>query len=313
MPEFAGYDYGPATQQPGMDHPHYEWSPLPDRPRLSWPGGSPLAVGALVVLEHYEWFPPDDAYSLRQPSGGLMKLPGPDYVQLTHREYGHRVGVFRILDALEAHGITPTVAVDVLTAEGYPWLVDHLAERGCELVAHGVAASRLVTSKMPEDEERGVIAASLDAIESRTGRRPQGWYSAEGVESYRTPQLLAEAGLDYVCDWPNDEQPYAMTVGTEQLSALPLFLDLDDEYALWTRKASLDSWVAMVQQAATRLHADGAQTGRLLMLTLRPWLTGQPFRVRRLAEILRHISQLDSVFTGTGSELVAAERSGRAT
>ena len=311
MPEFQGYDYGPAHLQHGMDHPHYEWSPLPSRPTLTWPGAAPLAVGALVLLEHYEWYPPEDAYGLRQPSGGLMKLPGPDYVQLTHREYGHRVGVFRLLDALEGAGIPPTVAVDALTVEGYPWLVDHLHERGCELVAHGVAASRLITSKMSDEQEREVIGLAVDALETRTGPRPRGWYSPEGVESYRTPQLVAEAGLDYVLDWPNDEQPYAMTVGTGRLSALPLTLDLDDEHALWTRRASLDSWVGMIRDTANRLHSDGADTGRLLMLGLRPWLTGQPFRIRRLREALAHISTLSGVFAAHGAGLVDAERQGR--
>ena len=114
-------------------------------------------MGALVLLEHYEWDPPPDAYSLRNSSGGLIKLPAPDYVQLTHREYGHRVGVFRLLDTLERHGIPVTVAVDKLTAVHYPWLIDHLMQRGCELVGHGVAASQLITSKLSEDDEAEII------------------------------------------------------------------------------------------------------------------------------------------------------------
>ena len=114
-------------------------------------------MGALVLLEHYEWDPPPDAYSLRNSSGGLIKLPAPDYVQLTHREYGHRVGVFRLLDTLERHGIPVTVAVDKLTAVHYPWLIDHLMQRDCELVAHGVAASQLITSKLSEEDEAEII------------------------------------------------------------------------------------------------------------------------------------------------------------
>ena len=84
----------PAERSYGMDHPHYHYSPIPERPSLRWPDGKALALGALILLEHYEWQPPEAAYSLRNPSGGLIKLPSPDYLQLTHREYGHRVGVF---------------------------------------------------------------------------------------------------------------------------------------------------------------------------------------------------------------------------
>ena len=118
----ASYEFGPANHQHGMDHPYYDWSPLPGRARLEWPNRGPLAVGAVIVLEHVEWDPPPDAYALRRRSGGLARLPAPDYPQLTIREYGHRVGIFRLLDILERHGIAATVAVDALTAEHYGWL-----------------------------------------------------------------------------------------------------------------------------------------------------------------------------------------------
>ncbi|MDG2112792.1 MAG: polysaccharide deacetylase family protein [Actinomycetota bacterium] len=311
MPEYGSHRYGPGELRHGMDHPHYPWSPLPDRPVLRWPNQAPLAVGAVVLLEHYEWEPPTEAYSLRQPSGGLMKLPSPDYVQLTHREYGHRVGIFRVLDALDHHGIPATVAIDALTADHYPWLVDHVLERGCEVIAHGVAASQLITSKLSADDERAMIDRSLASIERATGTRPRGWFSPEGVESFRTPQLLAEEGVDYLCDWPNDEQPYAMTVEHGQMSSLPLWLEVDDEHALWRRRAPIDSWVSMMRHSADQLYADGATTGRMMMLTLRPWLIGQPFRIGHLDQALSHIKDLGRLFLGTGSQLVDAERSGR--
>lgn len=305
----------PAERTPGMDHPHYAWSPLPSRPALRWPGGEPLAVGAMVLLEHYEWSPPEGSYSLRSASGGLIKLPEPDYLRLTHREYGHRVGIFRLLDALEAHGIPPTVAVDELTAVHYPWLVDHCVGRGAELVAHGVAASRLITSRMSEDEEIDTIARSIEAVTRATGAAPAGWFGPEGVESTRTPALLAAAGIRYVCDWPNDEQPYAMTVPQGELTALPLYLEADDEQALWTRRMRLDDWHDLVVESAERLWADGggaggAAAGRLLMLTLRPWLTGQPFRMPTLERILSGIDALGPVWKASGSQIVEGFKAG---
>ena len=296
----------PAERSLGMDHAHYPYSPLPTRPALTWPSGKSLAIGALVLLEHYEWDPPADAYSLRNSSGGLIKLPAPDYVQLTHREYGHRVGVFRLLDTLERYGIPVTVAVDKLTAVHYPWLIDHLNQRGCELIGHGVAASQLITSKLSQEEEAEIIFDCLDTLEKLSGSRPSGWFSPEGVESSRTPELLAAAGVNYVCDWPNDEQPYKMTTPVGELVALPLFLEVDDEFALWHRRASLTSWEGMIVAAATRLHMDGQTSARHMMLTLRPWLTGQPFRIRTLDRALRQVTQLDAVWAAHGSDIVKA-------
>lgn len=296
----------PAERSLGMDHAHYPYSPLPTRPALTWPSGKSLAIGALVLLEHYEWDPPADAYSLRNSSGGLIKLPAPDYVQLTHREYGHRVGVFRLLDTLERYGIPVTVAVDKLTAVHYPWLIDHLNQRGCELIGHGVAASQLITSKLSQEEEAEIIFDCLDTLEKLSGSRPSGWFSPEGVESSRTPELLAAAGVNYVCDWPNDEQPYKMTTPVGELVSLPLFLEVDDEFALWHRRASLTSWEGMIVAAATRLHMEGQTSARHMMLTLRPWLTGQPFRIRTLDRALRQVTQLDAVWAAHGSDIVKA-------
>jgi len=293
----------PAERREGMDHDHYVWSPLPSRPVLRWPDGKQLALCVVVLLEHYEWEPPADAYSLRRPSGGIFPLPAPDYLRLTHREYGHRVGIFRVLDSLAAHGIPATVAMDALTAEHYPWLARHCIDRGCELVAHGVAASRLITSKMSEAEERATIARSLDALAALTGTAPAGWFGPEAAESARTPALLAEAGVRYLCDWPNDEQPYPMTVPTGTLTSLPMFLETDDEFALWTRRMSLEHWARSVVDAATRLHDDGADTGRLLVLTLRPWLVGQPFRIGALDRALDAVMALPAVWAATGSQI----------
>ena len=296
----------PAERSLGMDHAHYPYSPLPTRPALTWPSGKSLAIGALVLLEHYEWDPPAAAYSLRNSSGGLIKLPAPDYVQLTHREYGHRVGVFRLLDTLERYGIPVTVAVDKLTAVHYPWLIDHLNQRGCELIGHGVAASQLITSKLSQEEEAEIIFDCIDTLEKLSGSRPSGWFSPEGVESSRTPELLAAAGVNYVCDWPNAEQPYKMTTPVGALVSLPLFLEVDDEFALWHRRASLTSWEGMIVAAATRLHMDGQTSARHMMLTLRPWLTGQPFRIRTLDRALRQVTQLDAVWAAHGSDIVKA-------
>ncbi|WP_420623248.1 polysaccharide deacetylase family protein [Candidatus Poriferisodalis sp.] len=318
----APFEFGPAHRQHGMDHPYYDWSPLPSRAPFEWPNQSPLAVGAVIVLEHVEWEPPPDAYSLRRRSGGLARLPAPDYPQLTIREYGHRVGIFRLLDVLERHGIAATVAVDALTAEYYGWLASYLVERGCEIAGRGIAATRLITSKNSEADERAAIAQCLDAIEGAAGTRPTTWFSAEGVESFRTPALLAEAGIDTVLDWPNDEQPYLMSTdgalegadrspATAPMVSLPLFLEADDEFALWHRRASLDSWRGIISGAAARMHRDGAEHpagGRLLMLTLRPWLAGQPFRAPVLDDALNQVTALGNIHTATATDLAAHAR-----
>lgn len=289
----------------GMDHGHYEWAPLTaTRAKIRWPDGAHVAVCVIAVLEHAEWKPPQGHYQVPNLAGGYGWGPFPDVTAWSHREYGHRVGVYRVLDVLARHGIRPTIALDALTAENYPFLVSHCLKRGCETIAHGISVNRMITSRMSEDEEREYIRTSIEAVSRATGTPPIGWLGPEGGESARTPQLLAEAGLRYVCDWANDEQPYRMKVAEGELYSLPVSLPLDDVNALWDRRIEIDRYAAMLRETFDVLYRDGADNGRLLVLRLHPFLIGQPFRIGYLDQALQYIVQHGRVWTATGSEVI---------
>jgi len=259
----------------------------------------------IVGLEHMEWEPPKESYTSPILAGGTGRRPYPDYGRLTHREYGHRVGVFRVLEVLRRHGVTPTVALDALTAEHYPALVEHCQRAGAEFLAHGVSVSRMITSRMSEEGERSYIESATNSIETATGGRPTGWFGPEHGESERTPALLAEAGFAYVCDWVNDEQPYPMTTPRGDLTALPIMFELDDVNAMFSRKVPFRRWGQMLTEAFEVLYADGADNGRLLVLNLHPWLVGQPFRVPALDYALSVIMARKGVWAATGGEVAA--------
>jgi peptidoglycan/xylan/chitin deacetylase (PgdA/CDA1 family) len=301
------------TLRRGLDHGHHAYLPLNDRrPRLTWPEGVPVALCVIVTLEHVEWKDPEGGYVSPVLAGGYGKRPYPDITLWSHREYGHRVGVFRILEALSRYGVTPTVAMDAITARHYPFLVKHCLGLGAEFIGHGISVSQMITSRMSETEERAYIAESLEALRTTTHETPRGWFGPEYGESDRTPALLAEAGVRYVCDWVNDEQPYRMSVPSGELYALPVTYPLDDVNALWDRRIEGKTWSAIVRDAFDRLRLDGEDNGRLLVLNLHPWLTGQAFRVRHVDEVLAHIISSGAVWAATGSQIVDwyATRSG---
>jgi peptidoglycan/xylan/chitin deacetylase (PgdA/CDA1 family) len=302
----ADRKYAFPERQLGMDHGHYDWSPLnAGRPALAWPGKARVALCVILSLEHAEWRRPEGHFQVANLAGGYGWGPFPDVTAWSHREYGNRVGVFRILDVLAKHGVRPTVALDALTAEHYPFLVRHLRERGCEFIAHGVSANRMITSRMSEEEERACIRTAVDAVARATGQAPAGWLGTDYGESARTPGLLAEAGLRYVCDWVNDEQPYPLKVPKGQLYALPVTLPLDDINALWDRRVEIDRYGAMIREAFDALYRAGESSGRLLVLNLHPFLIGQPFRIGVLDAALAHIALHPCVWAATGSEIIA--------
>jgi allantoinase len=281
----------------GPDHALYAHAPFPDRPQLAWPGGARLALCVFLYVEHWELDPPKGAiYDQRHdgPLGGSY----PNYKVHTQFEYGNRVGIFRILDALERHRVPITVAVNAGACAAYPPLMRELTRRDCEFAAHGAFATRLLSSRMSEIEERAAINESIDTIEQAVGRRPRGWIGQDFGESTRTPRLLAEAGLSYVADWTNDDQPYFMNT-TLPLVSIPNQAEWDDVQIVWHRKVHPAVHRDGVIEAFERLYQEGASTGMLFGLHLHPWLIGRPHRIGYLEEMLTRLTARRDVWMTT--------------
>jgi hypothetical protein len=287
--------------EPGLDHDWFPWSPLPERSAVVWPGGHPVAVSVVFDLGAVEWEHPGAPMPV-PPPGGRGMGPYPDFPRMSHREFGHRVGVFRLLEIMDRLGITPAAAIDVLTVEHYAALLDHLDGVG-EFLAAGLSASRPLTSAMDDDEERHYLASTLERLEARLGVRPTGWLGPGHSESTMTPARLHEAGLGYVADWANDEQPYPMP-GAGDLWAFPLSWELSDVSAMFIRGVSPWTYAQSVKEAFEVLVADGAGSGRVLALHLSPWLSGQAFRADAVADALGHIRDRGQAWITTPTEIV---------
>jgi peptidoglycan/xylan/chitin deacetylase (PgdA/CDA1 family) len=288
----------------GMDHDLYAWSPIPARPALRWPGGAPVALWAVVYLEYWELDPPSDSYCAPGIHGTWWRHY-PDYRTYSHREYGNRIGIFRVMDALARHGVRATLAVNAAAAARYPRIIELALERDWDVAAHGTHATRMVTSRLGEDQERAVITDARDAVKTATGRRPTGWISQDAGETMRTASLLDAAGFTWLADWPNDDQPYRFGE-KRRLVSLPMNLEWDDVQLLWLRQLATTRYPDMVSAACERLIADGAAGGRLLGLGIRPWLLGQPYRIRYLDEALRRVTAHDGIWKATAGEIVEA-------
>ena len=179
---------------PGTDHPHSGFRILPEAPRFAWPDGARIALTVTLVLDYWEVAPPKDASRdprIVSPLGNFF----PDWLTWSQRQYGARVGIFRVLDVLDRFGLTPSVALGAEAARRYPELVDELLRRNACFMAHGDFATRRLSSRMTEAEERAVIAASRDAVTEATGETPQGWCGQDFNEFDAHPGAVGERGL----------------------------------------------------------------------------------------------------------------------
>ena len=218
----------PAKRSYGMDQDFYPWSPIVTRPVVRWPGNARVALAVIVNFEHWDWEVPADTPLAVSPLGGPEGLWSgnppdnrfPDIGGYGNHEYGNRVGIFRILAALDKYGIKPTLALDKAVADHYPFLIKEGQKRDAEFVGHGLSRRRIIHIGMSEDEERQYIRTAIEAVEKATGKRLIGWSGPDFQETPNTPNLLAAEGIRYVCDWGNDEQPYKMTPKTGELYSL---------------------------------------------------------------------------------------------
>lgn len=285
---------------PGYDHDLYAASALPTRAPVAWPGGAPLALWVTVSCERFPLTP--NADGPRAPFH--MVTPYPDYRTYTTRDYGNRVGVYRVLRALREAGVPATFFCSSSLAEHAPPLMPDILSDGHEVAALGVDMNHVHHDGLPEDEERDRIARCLDQL-SGVGAAPSGWLSPGRFQSSATPRLLAEAGLAWLADWGNDDMPYEMRPG---ITAMPFTDELSDAKCLVTLGQREETWAGQVLAARDYLAREAAtRGGRVLHLALTPYVIGQPWRIGTLRALLAELVG-EGAWLATGSRIEAAWR-----
>jgi peptidoglycan/xylan/chitin deacetylase (PgdA/CDA1 family) len=283
----------------GYDHDLYPYAPLHSRPPLHWPGGKTLAVWLCVSVEWFPITPADKPF--RAP--GHMQTAYPDYRHYTARDYGNRVGVYRLLDAFATAGIAATFAVNAAIAERYPTLVQDIAGAGHEIIAHSTDMNGTIASSLPREDEAALIARSLEVLAKATGSRPRGWLSIARSQSFATADLLKDAGVEYCCDWVNDELPWRFTNG---LINLPLNHELSDRQILNVQQQTIDSYAEQVLDAHDWLSNEAKTSGggRMLPLHLTPYITGLPYRMDTFERLLADLAARSNTWFARGADII---------
>lgn len=296
----AAYLEYPHRRQ-GYDHDLYAWSNLHERKPVVWPNGKGVAVWVCIDLE---WFPitPEDK-PFRAP--GHMQTAYPDYRHYTSREYGTRVGFYRLLDALAKANVVASVAVNGAIAERYPQVIADIVAAGHEIIAHSTDMNGTIATGLPEADERALIQHSLDALEKASGQRPRGWLSIARSQSWNTVRLLKEAGLDYSCDWVNDELPWRFNNG---LINLPLNHELSDRQIVTVQQHSAESYAQQMTDAYDWLSREAKQSGggRLLPLNVTPYILGLPYRIEAFERLIADLAARPDAWFARGDQIIEA-------
>jgi allantoinase len=276
-----------------MDNELYDYSPIIERDPIRWPDGARVAFYVGLNVEHFLLGRPSTSFY----DGTAALVPDP----LNHgwRDYGPRVGIWRLTEIFDRHGIRPSVLLNSDVTIEYPQIIKAGAGRNWAWLAHGRNNST-VQAGMPADDERAYLANVVETIEQATGSRPRGWLGPALTETRQTPRLLAELGLNYLLDWTNDDQPYWLNV--PGMLSVPYSVKLND-LGLFTMRGLTRP--QFLQTVTDQLYADSASSGRVMALALHPFAIGQPFRAKYLDQALEYITGHPGVWLTTSDEIAA--------
>lgn len=281
-----------------MDHDRFAYIPMPRRPVLDLPNGARIAVW---VIPNVEYFPFDMPSTPINPACTHLI---PDVLNFSWRDYGTRVGIWRIMDTLDEVGIRGTAATNALVCDYFPEFVEEAMKREWEFMGHGLTNARHLGG-LNEQDERETIGRSVEILTKSTGKPPRGWLSPALAETMRTPDLLKEAGLEYVCDWVNDDQPYYMKTKHGPLISMPYTIELNDIQIFLRGGYTPEQYYTMLMDQFEVLYEEAAKTARIMSISVHPFIMGVPYRNKYLRRALQEIASAKNVWLATGSEIAA--------
>jgi len=285
----------------GMDHDYYPYSNFFERKPLQWPDAKKLLIWPVISLEYFPMVPSDHPF--RAP--GHMQTAYPDYRHYTSREYGTRIGIYRLLGAFEKVGARISVATNSVIAERYPELIADIMAGGHEIIAHSTDMNGTIAGGMDEADEKALITESLAALEKATGTRPRGWLSIARSQSFNTANLLTDAGVDYMCDWTNDELPYAFQTQAGSITNLPLNHELSDRQIINVQQQSIDSYAQQLTDAADWLLREAEKFGgRMMPMHLTPYIMGLPYRISAFEKLVADFANRPDIGFARGDTII---------
>jgi peptidoglycan/xylan/chitin deacetylase (PgdA/CDA1 family) len=274
-----------------------EYSAIVDRKPLRLPGNGRVVVWPIVTVEVWDPDRPLPRTVLSPPAGGAFV---PDVPNWTWAEYGMRVGFWRVKAVLDRLAVTPTLSLNAMVCDRYPRVAAAALEAGWEFMAHSFEQWPMHAL----DDERDTIRRTMARISDFTGTDPRGWMGPGLTQTHETPELLVEAGIEYVADWVLDDQPCAIRTAAGPLYALPYTVELNDIPLMSLQNhRSAELFDRAMDQFET-LYEEGAESARVMAIAVHPYIHGVPHRIRHYARLIETLHARPGVLFWTGAQIL---------
>jgi allantoinase len=274
-----------------------EYSPIAQRPRLGLPDGARLVVWVIVNVEEWDPKEPMPRTVLSPPAGGA---PMPDIPNWAWHEYGNRVGFWRMLEVFDEHQVRAVLAVNGSAIARYELIARAALERGWEFIGHGFTQK----SMQKVADERDDIRKTAAAIREFTGKTPRGWLGPGLTETWETPDLLAEEGFEYVCDWVLDDQPVLLRTRTKPIVSIPYTQECNDVAMMLIQHHKASEYYYRAIDQFEQLYADAAGSALIMALVVHPYIMGAPHRLKYFRNALARIREHRDLLFWTGEEIL---------
>jgi hypothetical protein len=280
-------------------HRRYPYSAIAERPVFDWPGGRRLAVYVAVNLEHFAF---GEGLGAELAPGG----PQPDVLNYAWRDYGNRVGAWRMLEGFDALDMPLGVLLNTAMYDYAPSLIVAHRARGDEMIGHGRTNAER-QGVLAEAEEAALIREATARMAREEGVAPAGWLGPWISQSHVTPDLLHEAGYGYLLDWCHDDQPGWFTTRTGRILSVPYPQELNDIPMIVGRKLDGAAFADMIVDNFEEMREESARRPLVMGVALHAYIVGQPYRWRHVRRALAHIAaHRDRIWLTTPGRIAAA-------
>jgi allantoinase len=272
------------------------YSAIVDRPPLKLPGGARMVVWTIVNIEDWGIERAMPRTVLTPPMGQPLL---PDLPNWAWHEYGMRVGFWRLFDCMKQFAVTPTLALNGIVCRNYPRVARAAKDEGWEFLGHGWLQQPM--HKL--EDQRAAIRHTIEAIRTFTGAPPRGWESPGLTETLETIDHLAEAGIQYVADWVLDDQPVYISTTHGAVVSVPYTVELNDIVMMLVQHHPAEEMLRRGRDQFDRLYADSASGARVMAISVHPYISGVPHRIRYVEELYRYILAKPDVVHWTGAQI----------
>ena len=273
------------------------YSPITERPKLTLPGGAGLAVWVIVNIEEWDINQTMPRTVLTPPAGGS---PMPDIPNWAWHEYGNRVGFWRMLEVFDEFELPAVLAINGSAIDAYEPIAKAALDRKWEFMGHGFTQKNM--QKVENEAED--IARTTQAIADYAGKRPRGWLGPGLTETWETPDLLVEAGYDYVCDWVLDDQPTVLKTRAGPIVNVPYTQECNDVAMMLIQHHKASEYYDRAIDQFEQLHHDARDSARVMALVVHPYIMGAPHRLKYFRRIFERIRGEGDVVFWTGEQIL---------